>query len=447
MNQKVIDTINKYKMLNACKSVVVGLSGGADSVALTHFLLSKNITVIAAHINHSLRGEESDRDEAFVREFCLKFNIKLFVLKVDLAKIAKESFEGLEECGRRIRYEYFNKILLETSSQKIATAHNLNDSAETMLLNITRGTGINGLASIPPVRDNIIRPLLFCTRDEIEDYCKENNLDYVIDSSNLCNDYSRNKLRNLVVPVLKEMNPSFLNAVKRLSQSAIEDESFIDSLARKALTDADFDGSSFLISVIKAQNVSIINRVIRISCQKSLDIALDYEKLLSVRELILNGKTSKRVQIKGNFFAEIAYERICFKEIKEITNIFIEQEAKIGENILEDKSKIIINKYSNKKINKNETKFLLDCDKIKGVLFIRNKKEADYFKPVGKQGGKTLKRLFIDTKIPKEKREQIILLCDEEQIIWVEGFGAADNKVADENTKKCLEILLERGNE
>lgn len=447
MNQKAIDTLKKYKMLDACKSVIVGLSGGADSVALTHFLLDKKVAVIAAHINHSLRGEESNRDENFVREFCSKNNIQLFVLKVDIEKIAEESGEGLEECGRRIRYDYFNEILRETSSQKIATAHNLNDSAETMLLNIIRGTGINGLAAIPPVRENIIRPLLFCTRDEIEAYCKENNLDYIIDSSNLSNDYSRNKLRNLVAPVLKEINPSYLNSVKRLSQLATEDESFINSLARKALADADFDGNSFLLSVIKAQNGSIINRAIRIACQKSLDITPEYEKLLSIRELILNGKTSKRVQIKGNFFAEIAYNRAYFRENKEKDVHFIEQEAKIGENLLEGNTKIIIKEYRGEKINKKETKFLLDCDKIKGVLSIRNKKESDYFKPFGKQGGKTLKRLFIDYKIPKEKRDECILLCDEEQIVWVEYIGAADNKAVDDNTKRYLEILLERGNE
>ena len=203
---KVRDTLIKYSMLENTDEIIVGFSGGADSTCLLYILnLLKDefdFKIHAAHVNHSLRGNESERDEKFVRDFCEKNSIKLSVLKVDIFKMSKIEGKSLEECGREVRYNFFNSLCANKS--KIATAHNLNDCEETMFFNLTRGSGLKGLCSIPAVRENIIRPLIRCSRDEIENFCKENSIQYVTDSSNLSDDYTRNKIRHNIIPILKD---------------------------------------------------------------------------------------------------------------------------------------------------------------------------------------------------------------------------------------------------
>lgn len=213
-------------MLSYGDKIVVGLSGGADSVCLTHALVSLrdslSLEVEAVHVNHGIRGEEALRDEKFCSDFCKSLGIKLTVFRFDIPLECKKTGESEEECGRRKRYECFKNTAGENA--KIATAHNLNDSAETVLLNIVRGTGCKGLCGIPPIRGNIIRPLIMTSRDDIELYCKENSLDFVTDSTNLQNEYKRNVIRNVVFPTLQKMNPSVLSAFSRLTENATDDE-------------------------------------------------------------------------------------------------------------------------------------------------------------------------------------------------------------------------------
>ncbi len=445
MNQEVNNAIKKHSMLKNCNGIVIGLSGGADSIALLLVLeeicKQKNIKLYAAHINHMLRGQEAFRDEQFVKDLCDKKGIELFCLKADISKIAKQNKEGIEQCGRRVRYDFFNEVLEKTKAQKIATAHTASDNIETMLFNFTRGTGIKGMCGILPVRDNIIRPLINCSREDIENYCKSKGQDYIIDSSNFCLDYSRNKIRNTVIPILKEINPCLITASKKLSNSAIEDEKFLYNLAKKALYDADFDGNSFKKNVLLLQEDSISIRAIKLACQMALGISLDYDKSIAIKDL-LKKNTSKKVQIKGYYFAYISYERLFFKKInKDIDNNF-EVFLNFSDNYLPNGSIITIN---DNKINNLETNYSLDYDKIKGKLRVRTKKEGDYFCPKDKQGGKSLKKLLIDKKIPLEKRKNILVVLDETGIVFVEGIGVSKNKVAQKG-KREIAINIRREN-
>ncbi|MEG2144737.1 MAG: tRNA lysidine(34) synthetase TilS, partial [Oscillospiraceae bacterium] len=208
MQNKVLEAIEKYKLINLGDSVTVALSGGADSVALLLVLLKLQeklgISIDACHVNHNLRGEEAKRDEAFCKELCEEKNVKLFIKSVDVLAYAKTNSVSTELAARELRYS----ALCQVANGKIATAHTLSDSVETALFNLARGTGLRGLMGINPCRDNIIRPLTLVGREEIEAFLASENQSFVNDSTNFKNDFARNKIRNKVIPVLKEINPS-----------------------------------------------------------------------------------------------------------------------------------------------------------------------------------------------------------------------------------------------
>ena len=235
LEEKVLNTINKYNMIQSGDGIVIGVSGGPDSMTLLNILNNLkeklNIKLYVAHINHSIR-EEADAETEYVKEFCKKIDVEFFAKKVKVEEIAKELKMGTEEAGRNIRYEFFEEVAHKVGANKIATAHNLNDNAETVLMNIMRGTSVSGLKGIDKVRDGkYIRPIIECSRAEIEDYCKEKNLNPRYDKSNNENIYTRNKIRNLLIPFLqKEFNPNIVEGINRLSQIAIEEEQFINKV-------------------------------------------------------------------------------------------------------------------------------------------------------------------------------------------------------------------------
>lgn len=267
MITKVLKTIEAYQMLSPDSAVVAGVSGGADSMALLHVLQSwrkdwPELKVTAAHVNHCLRGAEADRDEEHVRRYCQREGIPLEVLKIDVREEAAKRKLGLEACGRAVRYEFFRRLAGENGV--IATAHTLSDLAETVLLHLTRGTGLKGLCGIPPVRENIVRPLIDCSRREIEDYCREHKIPYVTDSTNLEARYSRNKVRLQVLPALKEINPAFEEAVGRMAQSLREDDGCLCEEARELLGRAALEKGGWSCSVLSRGRKPVRIRAIRL---------------------------------------------------------------------------------------------------------------------------------------------------------------------------------------
>ena len=235
METKVRYAIEKYGMLKEGDTAVVGLSGGADSCALLLALLalkdSLGINIEACHINHNLRGEESDGDELFVRTLCAERGVPLTVFSIDV-RGAAQKHESTEETARKLRYEKFAEMCRNGS--KLATAHTASDNAETVLMNMIRGTGTKGLAGIPPVRDMFIRPVIFCTREDTEEYCRQNGIEFVTDSSNLSDDYTRNRIRHKLIPLLEEFNPSFIAAVTRMTEAVGDDSAFLDEYSEQA---------------------------------------------------------------------------------------------------------------------------------------------------------------------------------------------------------------------
>ena len=235
MKQKILKTIKKYNLIENGDRLVIGVSGGPDSICLLHVLNELknelNFKICVAHINHMIR-EEADSETEYVKEFCKKLEIECFIKRIDVMKIANNLKRGTEETGRQIRYKFFDEVLEKTRSNKIATAHNNNDKVETILMNILRGSGLSGLKGIEAIRDKkFIRPLIEISREEIEEYCEVNNLKPKIDKSNNENIYTRNKVRNVVIPYIKdEFNPNILKTINRLSEVATEENDYLNKV-------------------------------------------------------------------------------------------------------------------------------------------------------------------------------------------------------------------------
>ncbi len=439
MISKVAKTLSEHQMLKFCDTVGVGLSGGADSVALLYiFVTNKDKLGIkkikAVHIHHGIRGVEADRDLEFSKKLCEKLGVEFISFNINVPAEAEKTGESLEECARRLRYECFDRV----ECDKFATAHNLNDNAETLIFNFARGTSLSGLCGIPYTREKYIRPLLDCTREEIEEYLNENNLDYVTDSTNLSDEYTRNKIRHNILPLLFELNPSFDKAfLKCIDSVKIADDYIMTSakdLLSKAKTDDYYDCTVFenchnavknqIISLIlKEQNVKDINR----------------EHISAVIHILKNGGKSS---LGGNVTAFAERNKLYFNEpsIAEDFEIPLELKNQQFTTPVGIYSVNITDKKDLQKLNiKNIDKFI-DCDKISSDVFARNRREGDSYKPVNR-GTKSLKKLFNEAKTPVCDRSKMLILTDSEGIIWTELFGVSEYYKADETTEKFVEII------
>lgn len=242
MKQRVLQTIKEYNLIENGDGIVIGVSGGPDSICLLNVLnelkQELNFRIYVAHINHMIR-KEADSETEYVKEFCKKLGIECYIKRIDVVKIANNLKRGTEETGRQIRYEFFEEILKKTNSNKIATAHNNNDKVETIIMNILRGSGTSGLKGIEAIRENkFIRPLINITRDEIEKYCLDNNLNPKIDKSNNENIYTRNKIRNIVIPYIKqEFNPNIIKTINRLSDVVTEENEYLEKITENTFNE------------------------------------------------------------------------------------------------------------------------------------------------------------------------------------------------------------------
>lgn len=449
--EKAKKAINEYKMLENVSTVVVGLSGGADSVCLLHVLnLLKNdynLNLIAAHVNHGIRGEEAENDAIFSMNFAESLNVHFSLLKANCVEEAEESGETLEEAGRRIRYDFFD-MLCEDETYAIATAHNSNDNLETVIFNITRGSALSGAKGIPPKRDNIIRPLIFCTREEIEGYCKENNLSFVTDSTNLSDDYTRNRIRHNVLPELQKVNSNVVEAFTRFSESVRIDDDYLDSVAENALEKAKLSECSYNTEVINSLHLSIKRRVILKAIERFSKELPDSKKVNAVLSCI---SENSKIQLYKNCYCESKEN-----ELKFFNNDNNKECEKQEPKILEcENFNIVFGEYTvegeyfsktSQKINDLLLDNLIDCDTINGKLILRTRNEGDKITLFRRGVTKTLKKLFIEDDIPKEKRGFIPVLADETGVVWVSGFGVNKNNAVKENTKNILSISVSEKN-
>lgn len=437
MKNKVVKAIERHQMLHPGDTVLVALSGGADSMALLHVLYSLkdryNIGLIAAHFNHGIRGEEAKRDEDFCKDACGKLGIELFAEYMDIPFLAKERGIGIEECGRKERYAFFEKTAPDA---KIATAHTLSDCEETFLFNLTRGASLKGLTSIPAVRGNIIRPLSDCSRSDIEKYCRDNNIEFVTDSTNLSDEYTRNHIRLNVIPQLKKINPSFDASFLRCVQSLREDEDLLDTLTESLLERArvaDGFSSEVLNDVHPSLKKRAVAKIIEeITCEKPQSIHID-----AVCDLLSYGGST---QVCGSVSLYVHSGKL--KKMPESIDPW-QQEMQQGINILpykrvnielyDEKNKINIQKFNKELLAK-----VIDYDKIKGALLFSSMREGDKIRPYGRGVTKVLRRIFNEKHIEPAVRYGIPVLRDDAGVVWVSGVGIDERVSADEKTEKLL---------
>lgn len=432
---RVDETVKKYDMLEQGDFVVVGVSGGADSMLLLWYLLKRqkqyNLRILVANVEHGIRGEESLSDTEFVKEFCRKNNVEFKSLSVNAPKEAKALSMGVEEYSRKIRYEFFSSF----SSDKIATAHSLSDNVETFIFRAVRGTSPRGLASISPVRDNIIRPLIEISSDEIRDFCNQNGIEYRIDSTNLCNDYARNSIRNSVSPVLRKINPSFENNVSSLIEAISSDCDCLDFQAEECFGNL-YNNGALDKSKLRLYHPSIVRRVL-VKLFEINSLPVDRVHIDDAYSLLFkNGK----VQIKGNFFVVSDKNSIRIALIDDDTPL----KAEIVNKKVIYKSEFL----TNGELLLKQFAFYCDCDKISGNICVRSRQSGDTISPAKRNCTKSLKKLFNELKIDVEKRAAVPVLCDDDGVIGVYGYCVDERVRVKDDTSRVLlfNIHLEDNN-
>ena len=447
---KINEAIFKYGMLENAETVIIGVSGGADSMALLRFF-EKNfrgkLNIIVAHVNHCLRGAESDRDENFVRDYCEKNAIKLEVLRVDVMKASEDMGQSIEECARTLRYRFFSD-LASKHNDRIATAHTLSDSIETMMINLARGTGPSGLCGIAPKRENIIRPLIFLKKAETQAYCEESGIGYVTDSTNLDREYTRNKIRLDVVPVLKQINPNFEATAARTLSLLKADEEYLNAVAAKILDESLVLPGVYVLDKVKAQTLPILSRFIRLAVfefLKSNVTAQHVDLILGLIEANCGAVNLPRritVCVKDNL---LTVKKTAKRPDAPQNDMVIPFKA--GDILTENSKKFIIKVLSRENLAKfGEADELpifcaLNYDKISKDAVFRTRRTGDRFCQAGRGATKTVKKLFNELKIPQSERDHVLMLvANGNEVLWIDGVGIAECVKVTEGTQKVAII-------
>lgn len=454
MREKVISTIEKYGMIEKGDGIVVGLSGGPDSTCLIQVLSTirelYDIKIYAAHLNHMIRDEESMRDEKYSEKLAKELNIPFFSKQVPVEEYARDQKISTEEAGRFLRYDFFEEVAIKTGAKKIALAHNMNDQAETMLMHFIRGSGLSGISGIRPVRDGkYIRPLIDCSRSEIEEYCSINGLNPVIDSTNKEKTYTRNRVRLELIPYIQEyFNPNIIESLCKSSDIMKDEDEYINSRTFIEL-DRIKIGDGIDINSFNLLHISLKRRMIRVlieGIKGNLD-GIESKHINDCVEFIEKKHTGKTINLPEGIECIIQYE---------VFRIRKKEEFKDFEYILNIPGSTYINEcncFVNIKIvKKNELYFMdsefikyFDYDKIKNEIKARNKRDGDFIYPKGMKGRKKIKDIFIDKKIPREIRGKTLLIALESEVVWIFGLRDSRNYKVDENTKQVMEIEIKRG--
>ncbi len=451
MINRVKKTIKKYNMLEKNDNVIIGLSGGSDSVTLFHVMRKIKdeigITLSVVHVNHLIR-DVSIEDENFCIELCKKYNIPIAVYKIDVKKMSKEQKITVEECGRKVRYDKFKKSFKDGAVNKIAVGHNLNDVVETFLMRLVRGSGLKGLGSIQGVRDNIIRPLIEINKIDIENFCKENKFEYKVDESNFGLDYERNRVRNKLIPLLEaEYNEGVINNINKTSKIISEENSYLEKISYEKFLSMTNRNNELTInrSKLLKEDKVIIRRIVR-ECIKYINKNLDsisYEHIEKVIE-IASKENGKKITLPQNLIVQKTYDEIIFykkdRDEKKEEEINLELEVvkyvdKLKRYILISKN-IVEKKYIDQiEVEKTYENKIYSKENIQFTLRYRKTNDKIYFK--GINGNKKLKKYFIDEKIPSKNRDKIMLLADGENIVWI---------FDDKNRKSDLYFNNDKGN-
>lgn len=453
MEKTALEIIERHKLIEKGDGIVLGLSGGADSTALFMLLCSlkerHQLKIHGVHVHHGLRGVYADRDEAFSRELCSSFGVSFHAEHLEVEKIAQERGLSFEMAGRELRYEVFEKERFRLGYQKIAVAHHRDDQGETILLRLIRGSGLEGLVGIRPSREGcIIRPLLMCSRKQIEAYCASKNIQPMTDHTNLDSAYSRNFLRNEIIPQIDAYFGGSLN--RQLSKTA-------------HLLSEDGDYIQSVVETLWYEKVAAINGGYRIEkkvlqdCHSAIRSRLIRKMYSAVKGDLKDLEQNHVAQISDLLSTEgyktFAYKGVLFYgEHQWISGIFDSGQETI-EGLkdcpsLERMPTLKMEPFDNKgdlargKAPRDSKTIEIDEDTIVGSLSLRHRLPGDQIIPLGMTGHKKIKDLLIDAKVPLKDRDKIWLICDDEKIIWVYGIRQHEHTRVTKNTRQILKLWL-----
>ena len=444
MLERVRKTIEENALLKTGDSVICAVSGGADSVCLLHTMLrlksDYNLTIYVANVNHMIRGEESDEDSEFVRLIARAADAEFFYREYDVIKIARERKLGEEECGRILRYEFFEELSKKLGGAKIATAHNLNDNAETVLFRLARGTAAQGLGGIMYKRDNIIRPLLDIPREDIEKYLRSNSLTWREDSTNKIPVYARNKIRLNIMPFLNEISQGAEKKIVSAAHYIAEDNAFIGALAQEIMKEC-FINERLLIKPLSDKPMPILRRVFATVLKEWKASEVNAEKIERFGSFA-EGENGRIFDINSECYAQKSYDAVVLCKRGERTefNLILDKEnAAVGEDW------IITAEYKEfPAVRNGNNTAVFDADKLKLPLTVRCRKEGDRISLKGFGGTKKLSDIFTDEKIERHLRDTIPIVEKDGEILFVCGIRQSSLYEAKENTKNYLIIKYER---
>ena len=426
--------VNSNQLFDHSHSLLAAVSGGADSVVMLHLLAQSKFKVAVAHCNFQLRGADADGDEEFVGQLAEKYQMPFFSIRFDTLAYAEQNRLSVEMAARELRYNWFAKLAAEHHFDRILTAHHLNDNIETLLLNLTRGTGINGLAGISAVNGNIVRPLLFASRDQIEEYAHLNNLKFRTDCTNLTDDYQRNIIRHRIVPVFKEINPSFEERMsknfKHIGQAADIYNWYVSKAINEILCKK---GEQATIDAEKLMNQPFAEPVLH-ECLKPFGF-----NSAQIEAMLKNiGQKSGTTFQSATHKLLIDRDKIIIKpaDSNEFQPIIIDSPHDI-ESIGLTMNVVPITDFV---LDKRPCTACLDFDKLRFPLTIRRWQHGDVFHPIGMKGAKKLSDFFIDNKIDVFSKESALVITSNDKIAWIVGMRPDNRFKVDNKTQQVLVI-------
>ncbi len=432
---KVFTTIQKHNMLTSGMHICVCLSGGADSSVLLHVLFQSKeilgISLSACHFNHGIRGEEANRDQSFCKSLCSLYNIPFYECSLDLPALQPQSGMSMEEFARFKRYEWFESLRASHGIDRFATAHHMDDNAETVLFHVIRGTTLAGLAGIPVVRDHYIRPLAEVSKESILAYAEEHDLSFVEDSTNSCEDYTRNFLRHTVFPALQKVNPAAKESLHRLSRYASEDEAFLDSLLPPLEE----------IQAGKHLPPALLRRIISRNHQKITGMGLCYQHLDTIMEAVYS-ENDARFSLPGGYECIVKHGAFCICRKEKNAHLVLEPGNFASDEISLFDGMVIICRdkpKSPKFVYNLYTEILLSSEGIYGMIRYRSREPGDRLRLKGVN--RSVKKLMSESKMPIALRNILPLFTDDRGIIAVPFVGVAD-RVYTKESKADLKIQI-----
>ncbi len=463
MEKKVIQYIKEQRILEAGDHVLIGVSGGADSLALLYFLdkyaSMLKISIGVAHLHHGLRGEAADADEAFVCNFCRDREISFYSRQRNVQEISQLEKISVEEAGRKERYDFFRFIAEVNGYNRIAMGHHLNDQAETMLMRLIRGTGIKGVSGIKSSRDNLyIRPFLCLEKKEILAYCQKNKLEFRTDATNFQRDYTRNKIRLDIMPMILKINPRaevhFNEFTKIATEYEVFFEKYVDRLEDLILT--------------KKENRVLINRTLWLNEEpvvqkeilrrsifkfKGSLKEIEYNHITAFYSLLKSDKTIWEIHIPHDIQLMRRYDQVMVMTKQKSMGYLIKPKQILpNKTYIFSKERLILETkfvsqgefrkkrcFFSKELENHSEKYF-DYDKIKSILILRSRQTGDFFYPTGLQGKKAIKKYFIDRKIDRNIRDEIPLLVMGNEVLWIFGYAINQRCLANDDTKNIIRV-------